>query len=198
MPASLFAELSSPGPRQQRRMFARLNRSPALRTYVRLPFTPPRIKNEVLAFPGAKQANPAAALPRSHFHELSVIADNEDLPDNDPRRPVSASRPNPLEAEIQLEVNMGIIAWIILGLTRRGDRKSTASRRRIPGVHHHNADRDCRRIHRRPDRQGARLRDPIDEFFDFSTWLGAIAGAILLLLVYRALVGRGTRGRTAY
>ena len=40
--------------------------------------------------------------------------------------------------------------------------------------------------------------DPIDEFFDFSTWLGAIAGAILLLLVYRALVGRGTRGRTAY
>jgi uncharacterized membrane protein YeaQ/YmgE (transglycosylase-associated protein family) len=40
--------------------------------------------------------------------------------------------------------------------------------------------------------------DPIDEFFDFSTWLGAIAGAILLLLIYRALVGRGTRGRTAY
>jgi uncharacterized membrane protein YeaQ/YmgE (transglycosylase-associated protein family) len=40
--------------------------------------------------------------------------------------------------------------------------------------------------------------DPIDEFFDFSTWLGAIAGAILLLLVYRAFVGRGTRGRTAY
>jgi len=40
--------------------------------------------------------------------------------------------------------------------------------------------------------------DPIDEFFDFSTWLGAIAGAILLLLVYRALAGRGTRGRTAY
>ena len=40
--------------------------------------------------------------------------------------------------------------------------------------------------------------DPIDEFFDFSTWLGAIAGAILLLLVYRALVGRGTRGSTAY
>ena len=40
--------------------------------------------------------------------------------------------------------------------------------------------------------------DPIDEFFDFSTWLGAIAGAILLLLIYRALVDRATRGRTAY
>jgi uncharacterized membrane protein YeaQ/YmgE (transglycosylase-associated protein family) len=43
--------------------------------------------------------------------------------------------------------------------------------------------------------------DPIDEFFDFSTWLGAIIGSILLLLIYRAVVGgmgRGRRGRTAY
>jgi uncharacterized membrane protein YeaQ/YmgE (transglycosylase-associated protein family) len=42
--------------------------------------------------------------------------------------------------------------------------------------------------------------DPIDEFFDLSTWLGAIIGSILLLLLYRALVGRGGRGRrtTAY
>jgi uncharacterized membrane protein YeaQ/YmgE (transglycosylase-associated protein family) len=41
--------------------------------------------------------------------------------------------------------------------------------------------------------------DPIDEFFDFSTWLGAIIGAIVLLLIYRAVVGgRGRgRGRTA-
>ena len=31
--------------------------------------------------------------------------------------------------------------------------------------------------------------DPIDEFFDLSTWLGAIIGSILLLLVYRMLVG---------
>jgi uncharacterized membrane protein YeaQ/YmgE (transglycosylase-associated protein family) len=38
--------------------------------------------------------------------------------------------------------------------------------------------------------------DPIDEFFDFSTWLGAIIGAIGLLLIYRAVVGRGRR-RTA-
>jgi uncharacterized membrane protein YeaQ/YmgE (transglycosylase-associated protein family) len=32
--------------------------------------------------------------------------------------------------------------------------------------------------------------DPIDEFFDFSTWLAAIIGAIILLLIYRMLVGR--------
>ncbi len=34
------------------------------------------------------------------------------------------------------------------------------------------------------------LGDPIDEFFDFSTWATAIAGAILLLLVYRMIAGR--------
>jgi uncharacterized membrane protein YeaQ/YmgE (transglycosylase-associated protein family) len=42
--------------------------------------------------------------------------------------------------------------------------------------------------------------DPIDEFFDLSTWLGAIIGSIVLLLLYRAVAGRGGRGRrtTAY
>jgi uncharacterized membrane protein YeaQ/YmgE (transglycosylase-associated protein family) len=32
--------------------------------------------------------------------------------------------------------------------------------------------------------------DPIDEFFDISTWLAAIIGAIVLLVIYRAVVGR--------
>jgi uncharacterized membrane protein YeaQ/YmgE (transglycosylase-associated protein family) len=36
--------------------------------------------------------------------------------------------------------------------------------------------------------------DPIDEFFDISTWLAAIIGAIVLLLIYRAVTGE--RGRT--
>ena len=31
---------------------------------------------------------------------------------------------------------------------------------------------------------------PLDEFFDISTWLTAIIGAIVLLLVYRAVTGR--------
>jgi uncharacterized membrane protein YeaQ/YmgE (transglycosylase-associated protein family) len=34
---------------------------------------------------------------------------------------------------------------------------------------------------------------PLDEFFDISTWLTAIVGAIVLLLVYRMVVGRGRR-----
>ncbi|HXV35477.1 MAG TPA: GlsB/YeaQ/YmgE family stress response membrane protein [Gaiellaceae bacterium] len=38
--------------------------------------------------------------------------------------------------------------------------------------------------------------DPIDEFFDWSTWLGAIAGAVLLLALYRALFGARHTTRT--
>ena len=32
--------------------------------------------------------------------------------------------------------------------------------------------------------------DPMDEFFDISSWLTAIIGAIVLLLIYRAVAGR--------
>lgn len=35
--------------------------------------------------------------------------------------------------------------------------------------------------------------DPVDEFFDISTWLTAIIGAVLLLAVYRMIAGRGRR-----
>jgi uncharacterized membrane protein YeaQ/YmgE (transglycosylase-associated protein family) len=35
--------------------------------------------------------------------------------------------------------------------------------------------------------------DPWDEFFDLSSWLTAIVGAIVLLLIYRLVVGRGRR-----
>ena len=32
--------------------------------------------------------------------------------------------------------------------------------------------------------------DPIDEFFDISTWIAAIAGALVILLVWNAVSGR--------
>lgn len=38
--------------------------------------------------------------------------------------------------------------------------------------------------------------DPIDEFFDLSTWLGAIIGSIVLLLIYRAVFGARDTTRT--
>lgn len=37
--------------------------------------------------------------------------------------------------------------------------------------------------------------DPLDEFFDVSSWLTAIVGSIVLLLIYRAVAGRGGTAR---
>ena len=37
---------------------------------------------------------------------------------------------------------------------------------------------------------------PLDEFFDISTWLTAIVGAIVLLVIYRFVVDRGGHGRS--
>ena len=34
---------------------------------------------------------------------------------------------------------------------------------------------------------------PLDEFFDISTWLTAIIGAIALLLIYRLITGRSRK-----
>jgi len=39
------------------------------------------------------------------------------------------------------------------------------------------------------------LGDPIDEFFDFSTWVAAVVGALLILWLVSALGGRGHRHR---
>ena len=38
--------------------------------------------------------------------------------------------------------------------------------------------------------------DPLDEFFDWSTWIAAIIGAVVLLLIWQAVAGRGGRRRT--
>jgi len=37
--------------------------------------------------------------------------------------------------------------------------------------------------------------DPLDEFFDVSTWLTAIVGALILLAIYRAVSGAGDSRR---
>ena len=39
--------------------------------------------------------------------------------------------------------------------------------------------------------------DPIDEFFDISTWIAAIIGAIVLLLIWQWIAGRSGRRRFA-
>jgi uncharacterized membrane protein YeaQ/YmgE (transglycosylase-associated protein family) len=35
--------------------------------------------------------------------------------------------------------------------------------------------------------------DPLDEFWDISSWLTAIVGAIVLLVIYRVVTGRNRR-----
>ena len=35
--------------------------------------------------------------------------------------------------------------------------------------------------------------DPIDEFFDWSTWIAAIVGAVVLLVIWQAIAGRDRR-----
>ena len=39
--------------------------------------------------------------------------------------------------------------------------------------------------------------NPIDHFFDLSTWLGAIIGALVVLMVWGLVAGRGRTNRTA-
>jgi uncharacterized membrane protein YeaQ/YmgE (transglycosylase-associated protein family) len=35
--------------------------------------------------------------------------------------------------------------------------------------------------------------NPLDQFFDLSTWLTAIIGSVILLVIYRMVTGRGRR-----
>jgi uncharacterized membrane protein YeaQ/YmgE (transglycosylase-associated protein family) len=91
--------------------------------------------------------------------------------------------------ESQTEGCMGIIGWIILGLFAGLIAKAI-----LPGE-----DPGGIIITTLIGIAGALLGgfltralgfgDPIDEFFDLSTWLGAIIGSIVLLLIYRALFG---------
>jgi uncharacterized membrane protein YeaQ/YmgE (transglycosylase-associated protein family) len=37
------------------------------------------------------------------------------------------------------------------------------------------------------------LGDPIDEFFDVSTWIAAIVGSVILLAIFQAIGGRSSR-----
>ena len=36
--------------------------------------------------------------------------------------------------------------------------------------------------------------DPLDEFFDISTWIAAIVGSLILLAIYRAVMNRRCAG----
>ena len=90
---------------------------------------------------------------------------------------------------------MGIIAFIILGLLAGGIAKAL-----MPGDDPGRVDRDGdhwhrRRVARRLSRRSVFDAHPLDEFFDISTWLTAIVGAIVLLVIYRLVTDRSVGGR---
>jgi uncharacterized membrane protein YeaQ/YmgE (transglycosylase-associated protein family) len=85
---------------------------------------------------------------------------------------------------------MGIVGWILLGLLAGLIAKAI-----VPG-----ADRAGIVLTTLLGVAGALLGgfvatalgwgDPIDEFFDLSTWVAAIAGAAIILVVWNAIRGR--------
>lgn len=89
---------------------------------------------------------------------------------------------------------MGIIAWIVLGLIAgliaralvRDDPAGGIIATLVVGV--------VGALGAGFVAQALGFGDPIDEFWDFSTWLAAIIGAVVLLLIWRAVTGSG-RGR---
>ncbi|MEW6583539.1 MAG: GlsB/YeaQ/YmgE family stress response membrane protein [Actinomycetota bacterium] len=89
---------------------------------------------------------------------------------------------------------MGIIGWIILGLLAGivaraitpGDRPGGGVVTTIVGIAGALAAGFVAR--------GLGLGDPIDEFFDVSTWVAAIIGAVALLAIWGA-VAANTGGR---
>ena len=85
---------------------------------------------------------------------------------------------------------MGIIGWIILGLIAGAIAKAVMPGRDTGGIV----------VTMLIGIVGAVLGgflanallgvDAMDEFFDVSTWLAAIVGALILLFIYRLVVGR--------
>ena len=85
---------------------------------------------------------------------------------------------------------MGIIGWIILGLLAGfiakaiipGDQPGGVIVTTIVGI--------VGALIAGFIAQAIGFGDPLDEFFDFSTWLAAIIGAVALLLIWGAIAGR--------
>ena len=88
---------------------------------------------------------------------------------------------------------MGIIGWIILGLLAGalaklilpGDQPGGFIVTTIVGV--------VGAVAAGFIAQAIGFGDPIDEFFDISTWIAAIIGAIVLLLIWQWVANRGGR-----
>ncbi len=91
---------------------------------------------------------------------------------------------------------MGIIGWILLGIIAGGIAKAILPGSQPGGVIVTTLVGVAGAIVAGFIAQALGFGDPIDEFFDFSTWVAAIVGAVVLLLAWGAISNR-RHGRTA-
>jgi uncharacterized membrane protein YeaQ/YmgE (transglycosylase-associated protein family) len=85
---------------------------------------------------------------------------------------------------------MGIIGWIILGLLAGLIARALLPGRAPGGLVVTTLVGIAGALIAGFITQQAGYGDPIDEFFDLSTWLAAIGGSALLLIVWSAVAGR--------
>jgi uncharacterized membrane protein YeaQ/YmgE (transglycosylase-associated protein family) len=88
---------------------------------------------------------------------------------------------------------LGIIGWILIGLLAGAIAKAVLPGDQPGGIIITTAVGIVGALIAGFIAQALGFGDPIDEFFDFSTWLAAIIGAIVLLLIWQAVAGRSTR-----
>ena len=88
---------------------------------------------------------------------------------------------------------MGIIGWIILGLLAGVIAKAILPGEQPGGVIVAALVGIAGALIAGFIAQALGFGDPIDEFFDWSTWIAAIIGAVVLLLIWQAIAGRDRR-----
>jgi uncharacterized membrane protein YeaQ/YmgE (transglycosylase-associated protein family) len=90
---------------------------------------------------------------------------------------------------------MGIIGWIILGLLAGLIARALLPGEQPGGIIVTTLIGIIGAVIAGFIAQAIGFGDPIDEFFDWSTWIAAIIGAALLLVIWQAIAGQRGRRR---
>lgn len=85
---------------------------------------------------------------------------------------------------------MGIIGWIVLGLLAGLIARALLPNDPPGGIIATTLVGIAGAVAAGAIAQAAGWGDPVDEFWDLSTWLAAIIGAVVLLVVWGAVTGR--------
>jgi uncharacterized membrane protein YeaQ/YmgE (transglycosylase-associated protein family) len=93
---------------------------------------------------------------------------------------------------------MGIIGWILLGLLAGAIARAILPGDQPGGIIVTTLVGIAGALGAGFIAQAIGFGDPIDEFFDLSTWVAAIIGAVVLLLVWGAITGNRRGGRGAF